>query len=71
MPVTEFDSLDARSQSSVLSCFVSRLIDARCDSLRELSVRVHLTPSALWRNICVESGVEPCSIPSHIAGQLH
>lgn len=71
MPVTEFDSLDARSQSSVLSCFVSRLIDARCDSLQELSARVHLTPSDVWRSICIESGVEPCSIPSRIAGKLH
>ena len=71
MTVTDFDNLDARSQSGVLSCLVSKLIDARCGSLRELSVRVHLTPSAVWRNICVESGVESCSIPSHIAGKAH
>ncbi len=71
LKVIEFDKLDARSQSALLSGLVSRLIDARCDSLRELSVHFNQTPSEVWRNICLDSGVEPCAIPSHIVGKTH
>jgi len=69
--VIEFDKLDARSQSALMSGLVHRLICARCDSLRELSARAQKTPTEVWRSICLDSGVEPCSIPSHIAGKTH
>ena len=67
----EFDKLDARSQSALMSSLVNRLISARCDSLRELSARVHQTPTEVWRRICVDSGVRPCAIPSHIFDKAH
>ena len=67
----EFDKLDARSQSALMSGLVNRLISAHCDLLRELSARVHQTPTEVWRSICLDSGVESCSVPSHFAGKTH
>ena len=67
----DFEKLDARSRSAVLSSLVNRLIAARCDSLRELSARANQTPSQVWQNICIDSGVRPCSIPSHVFSKTH
>lgn len=71
LAVTNFDKLDARSQSIVLGSLVSNLLLSRCSSLREMAARLHSTPAEVWDRICVRSGLQPCSIPPRILGHLH
>lgn len=61
-----FFDIDGRQQYELMVGLLQRFADSGAPTLEDLSEKEGSTPDAIWKDVCIAQGVEPCGVPEFL-----
>ena len=62
----DFFAIDGRQQYELMVGLIQSYADNSASSLEALSEKQGKSPDAVWGELCVACGIEPCGVPKFL-----